>query len=257
MTDDDLLKRGAVAAVLDALRRDVSLVIVNAEIMDMSMSRVIQPRWIHFDADRVYGPGDMDRLLIELDEGRNYAGGVIIKRSIWIAREKECYYGSSFVFLGVIFQERLPGDAIVIAKPLISYRFGNVHTFSHRMFETYLVKLPALVRSMAVSETAKDKVCDGKTWRDSQDLLLWRGRGIYSVREYRQWIRPTRRSMHETLIPGIIALTPGVIANAILVLYYTILRRPFRGVWEPKLVLQALKESPFYFRNLWLFKRGS
>jgi abequosyltransferase len=255
MTDDDLLKPGAVAKVLKALRRDLSLVIVNAEIMDFRMSKVLQQRWIHFDVDRRYEPDDMDRLLVELGEGRKYVGSVVIKRAIWLARDRERYYGSSFVFLGVIFQEPLPGDALIIAEPLVSYRMGNAHTFSQRMFETYLVKFPALIGSLAPSEAAKTEVCNQETWRDFRDLLLWRARGLYSLHEYRQWIRPTQSSVRDIVIPSIVARMPGALANAMLVLYCIVIRRPFRGLWEPEFLLQMLRESRFHCRNWRFFKR--
>jgi len=59
MPDDDLLNPGAVAAVLEALRRDYSLVLVNAEAKDHRMSSTLIPTCIDISSDRVYGPGDV------------------------------------------------------------------------------------------------------------------------------------------------------------------------------------------------------
>lgn len=253
MTDDDLLKQGAVSAVLRALRSEVSLVVVNAEVRDFGMSKVLQRRWIHVESDRVYTPDEMDRLFVEIGDGLTYAGGVVIKREIWLSRERERYYGSMFIFLGVIFQKRLPGDAMIIADPLISYRSGNAHSFSSAFFETYMVKFPSLVWSLSVADWAKRQICEAEPWRDTRELFLWRGRGSYSQREYRRWIRPGR-GIRDTWAPGLIALLPGSLVNALLVSYYSIIRRPYRGVWAPALILQTLRKSSFHVRNWRAFK---
>ncbi len=253
MADDDLLKSGAVAAVLGAIGSDVSLVVINAEVRDFGMSEVVQGRWIHLESDRLYPPEDTDRLFVEMGDGLTYAGSVVIKRGIWLARERERYYGSMFIFLGVIFQERLPGDARIIVDPLVSYRSGNTHTFSLAYFETYMLKFPALVWSLPLADWAKRKICDPERWRDARELFLWRARGSYSWREYRQWILPGRR-VRDTLVPALIALLPAAGVNAWLVFYYSIFRRPYRGVWEPAIILQALRQSPFHVRNWRAFK---
>ena len=255
MADDDLLKPGAVEAILKTLRRDVSLAIVNGEVRDLNMSKVLQRRWLDFESDRVYGPGDMDRLVLDVGHVLSYIGCIVIKREIWLAREKERYYGSLFIFLGVIFQECLPGETLVIAEPFISYRMGNTHTFSPKMFETLMVNFPSLVWSLTLSESAKGKICSAEPWRNFQELFLLRGRGYYSMTEYRRWIRPRLRSIHEKLTPALVALLPGVLANAVLVFYYSVTRRRYKGACLPQAMLELLRESRFHLRNWRVFKR--
>ena len=55
-TDDDLLKPGAVAAVLEATRKNYSLIVVNAEVRTTDLSVCLQTRRVVSDEDRVYGP---------------------------------------------------------------------------------------------------------------------------------------------------------------------------------------------------------
>ena len=52
----------------------------------------------------------------------SFIGCVIIKKTVWEARNKEEYYGSFFVHVGVIFQSTPAEDTLVIAEPLISIR---------------------------------------------------------------------------------------------------------------------------------------
>lgn len=74
--------------------------------------------------------------------------------------------------------------------------------------------------------------------------------------EYRRLIRPRLHSVHEMLAPALAALLPGALVNALFVFYYSTTRRLYQGVWEPEVVLQAMKQSPFHLRKLRVFKRA-
>lgn len=251
MTDDDLLKPRAIESVLQALRRDWSFIIVNAEARSFDMSKVVQDRCINVDSDRVYTSTDIDQLFADLGGMLTYVGGFIVKREIWIAREKERYFGSMFTHVGVIFQKHLPGDALVIAEPYISYRMGNAHTWSPRTFEVFLINWPSLVWSLELSDWAKRKVCAPEPWRDFQELLWCRGRGCYSLNEYRMLVRPRLPRIREKLIPLMVALLPGIPVNAFCILYFAVTSCERRGVW-----LQFMRESRYYFRNWRIFERN-
>ncbi len=243
MSDDDLVKPGAVTAVLEALCQDFSLVILNAEFSDFSMSKVLHRRWLDFETDRTYDPENLDRLFLDLGTRIGYVGGIVIKRTIWLARERTQYYGSWFVFLGVIFQSRLPGKAVVIAEPLISYRMDNTHTFSRESREIMFLKWPALLDSLPISELARRKA----PWRSPKWLLILRGLGLYSHTEYRRWIRPQQRSIRARLTPALIAQLPGVLVNAFFCLCFSPRQDRF-------LILRSMHESPLHVRNWRIFK---
>lgn len=255
--DDDWLLPDAIATVLNALRRDLSLVVVNVEYRDFTMSKVVQPRGFHFESDRLYRTGEMERLFLETGVVLKYVGSVVIKRAIWLERQRQQYYGSWFIWLGVIFQEHLPGEALAIAKPLISYRKGNTHTYSPLYSEIWFSKLPQVVGSFkTVSESAKAQFWKrAEQWSNFPELLRWRAFGLYSMNEYRRWIRPRLGSMHARLAPRLIALLPGALVNALFVIYYSVTRRP-RGVWRPEMELESLRESPFHYTNWRFFKRS-
>lgn len=249
MTDDDLVKPGAVARVLRELDRDLSLVIANIDVMDYKLSKTLQPNLLRLTSDRLYGREEMDRQFVELDETTAFIGNVIIKQALWLGRERERFYGSMFIHVGMIYQEHLPGQALVIAEPLVGYRMGNTHTYAPMINEVFYDKWPSLVKSLAVSESARRQVRSAEPWRSLQWLLLLRGRGYYSLTEYRQWIRPRLGSKLERLTPVIIAMLPGVLINTLFVCYYTI--RQDRGNW-----LQTMRQSRFYLWNWRSRKRG-
>lgn len=243
MSDDDLLKPGAIARVLHELRRDLSLIMVNEELRDFSMSRIMQHSVLDFESDRTYGPREMDLLFTEVSQELiMYIGAVVIRRAIWLERERERFYGSLYIHVAVIFQAHLPGETLVIAEPLISYRMGNTSAFSYTDSEVVFGNWPSLLESLALSESARRKVRSAQPWRHPHWLLVIRGAGHYSLNEYRRWVRPRLRSIHEKACPLAVALLPGVLVNTLLILYYSA-RRSNR--W-----LQVMRGSRFYFRNL-------
>jgi abequosyltransferase len=250
MSDDDLLKPGALSAVLQAIQGNLSLVLVNAELRDFSLSNVVHPNFFNVGSNCAYGPGEMDRLFSEMGEYLGYIGCVVIKRAIWLAREKERYYGSMFIHVGVIFQEHLPGTTLVIAEPFIIIRGGNTHSFWAKGFEIMLFRWPSLVWSLAPSETAKIRVCTAEPWRNLQPLLLLRALGLYSLPDYRRWIRPRLHSRWESVTPIFVVLLPGVLVTALFVIYYSVTGRQ-------RWVLSELRNSRFHLRNWRTFNRGS
>jgi abequosyltransferase len=250
MSDDDLLKPGAVAAVLKALRRDFSLLIVNAEVRDTNRSNVPRGRWLNIDSDRVYGTEEMDHIFSELGNYRGYIGWVVIRRAIWLARDRQRHCGSLGNHLWVIFQERLPGKTLMMAETFISFQPSRpeLRPSNSKIFERAAFTGPSLVWSLALSEWAKKRVCLAEPWRSPKFLLWMRAMGSYTLTEYQRSIRPRLRSPWEALTPTVIAVLPGVLANTLLLFYFVAMGRH-------RELLPELKRSPLCLRNWLMSKR--
>lgn len=249
MTDDDLLREGAVSAVRAAIRRSPSLVIVNAEVRNPDLSEVVEARRLAFPADRKYNGQDLDRIFAETAFYLSFIGCVVIRRSIWLSRDRESYYGSLFVHMGVIFQQPLPGEVIALAEPFITIRYG-IANWIRREFEIWMFKYPEFIWSFPlVSAEAKAAVTPRQPWRKAARLLLFRAKGAYTRAEYTKWIRPQLRSVAERIRFGGVLLVPGSIANVLALLYCAVSRK------SVGLKLVELKNSPHYFRN-WLRRSG-
>lgn len=205
--DDDFVRPGAVARVLDALARDYSLVIVNVDVRDASLSTVLSPNLLGIHQDYVFSPGDMDGLFRKVGAMLGYLGCGIIKRSIWIERERSRYYGSYFVHLGVMFQRALPGETHVIAQPLISVRAAN-QSWLEWQFEITMIYWPSLVLSFPLDERTKRKACTARRWVRLGNLLSGRARGRYSFNVYQRSFRPRFWSRWQKLVHSLIAVMP-------------------------------------------------
>jgi abequosyltransferase len=251
MSDDDLLKPGAIGAVLEALQAGPSLVIVNAEVRSFDFSRLMEDRRLQFDSNREYAAADMDRLFIETGQYLTFIGAVVIRREIWLQRPKDAYFGSLFIHVGVIFQQPLPGITLVLARPLISIRYGNA-MWKPREFEIWMFKWPGLVWSLGgLSDRARNSHCPAEPWRRPKSLLYYRARGTYSMREYHHWIEPRLGAGGGGPMARAVARTPGVFANLLVLLYYTA-----RGArW--RMAVFDMMQSRYYFRNWLSPSRGS
>lgn len=249
MPDDDVVKPGALSRILKALQSSPSVLFVNVESRNFDLSQVLQPRWLAFGEDRVYRTNEIDTLFEEMGDALKYLGCCIIRRELWLGRERAQYYGSLYIHIGVIFQRPLPGDAVVVVQPCIIYRWGNAHAWSSQLFETLILNLPALVQTLSVSDSARRKLCSSKPWTSFQELLFCRAKGCYSLSEYRRLVRPKLHSIREAVIPVVVALLPGLLVNAWFVSFYSITGRLYRDMWQSSVLTESMKGSCFHLSN--------
>jgi glycosyltransferase involved in cell wall biosynthesis len=246
-TDDDILKPGAIHAVLAEARHDYGLILVNAEVRNASLSEVLEARRLPIVTDRFYQPDDSERLFIDAVDYLSFIGGVVIKRSVWNERDKQSYYGTVFVHVGVIFQAPMPGGVAVLAEPLISIRYGNA-LWTPRSFDISLFRWPELVWSFPIiSEFAKRQAIPREPWRSLKALLIYRARGAFSMREYRTLPKLSTRPRAWRLAARVIALVPGLPLNASLVVFFSAFGRFY---WRNGMRLVDLKNSRFYYRRV-------
>ncbi len=243
MSDDDLLKPGAIQAILEAARRDYPLIIVNSEVRNIDLSELVVPSRLPFNTDQVYAPTDNQRLFIDTAYYISFIGCVVVRRQLWNERQKEQYIGTEFVHIGVIFQSPFNGEVLVIARPWIVIRYGNA-SWSSRYFSIWMFKFPQLIWSFShFADTAKERITPKEPWRRWKILTVSRAAGSYSLREYNQWIAPRSELQRDLFIPRLIALIPGCFVN-FMVLAYFLRFRPQDGIG-----IIDFKASPFYYNN--------
>ena len=220
-TDDDLLKEGAVTTILAAISKGYDLVVVNAEVRDKNLRDVVEDRRIASSSDRVFGPAETDGLIVEALYYLSFIGGVVVRRSLWLERERRAYFGTEFVHVGVLFQKPLPNGALVIAKPYIVIRSGNAQ-WSTRSFEIWMFKWPRLLWSFGhISDAAKCRVSAKEPWRAFAVLLRQRSLGSYTPESYRKYLQDAPAGPIWKAGARLIAGLPMPIASAIRALYWS------------------------------------
>jgi len=249
--DDDVFKPDAIATVLSALRTDFSLVLVNYECRDFTLSKVLNPQLFPgLTQDRVYTPDQIDDLFSQADSFI-FIGCIIIKRSIWLSRERSRYHGSLFAHLGVIFQDRLPGNTLIVAKTCVSYRENYRKTFvGKELFEAGIVRWPALIATLAISDAAKRRKIS--TIPSAPHLLFDRAMNVYCLALYQRYIAPRRLSLQKRIVFALIAATPVTLVNTALIIFYRWLSRNHKR----KVIVWWLRHSDVNLLNRWQFLRS-
>jgi abequosyltransferase len=176
--------------------------------------------WLMTDDDLVV-PDAIDRILTVLEENIDllladlltFIGCVVVRRSLWLERDRQSYYGSLFVHVGVIFQA--PIDSIfVIADPLVRIRYGNA-MWTSRGFEIWMFKWPQLIWPFVrFSASARQAITEREPYRNVKRLIWSRAIGCYSMTEYKRYLGGAQ--MPSSLA---VALIPAVWLNAFSSLY--------------------------------------
>jgi len=242
-TDDDLMKQGAVSKVLAATSQQYDLIIVNAEVRTADLAQTLEPSRLRLRGDCVYRPTEWERLFADTAEYLTFVGGVVIKREVWKARNKDPYIGTGFIHFGVLFQSVLSGDTLVIAEPLIEIRYGDaLYMRTSRYFEIWMFIWPELIWSLpSISDSLKLRMCPREPWRSKRALLQFRAKGSFSRSEYDIWLKNRFDSRWDKIVTRLIASFPGSALNFLAIIRY------HQSGKLPGQFLVDLVKSPFYF----------
>jgi glycosyltransferase involved in cell wall biosynthesis len=232
MTDDDLLRPNAVASVLEKLTCESDLVVVNAEVKNADFSTTLSPTLGALSNEDQFELTSHDAIFQRTAQALSFIGCVIIRRSLWLSRNRVNYYGTCFIHVGVIFQSPAIVSVEVIVDPLITIRYGNA-MWTPRGFEIWMFKWPTLIWSFSdFSDRAKATICPLEPWRQLKNLVLQRAVGGYSYQEYSKFLM-NKVSGFSRIMPLVIAVTPAGLINALASLYCLVLnRRAISGVYD-------------------------
>jgi len=207
-TDDDLLRPGAVAAVKTAIKKGYDLVVVNFELRDRQLSTVLKHQQIVIQGNKVYAPNDMESFFVDALDCLSFIGAMVIRRSLWLNRDRELYFGTEFNHIGVIFQKPMTAPAAILSDPYIIARAGN-HQWAPRSFEVWMFKWPKLVWSFKdISNEAKLMVIHREPWRKFKNLIRHRSIGGYNIQFYREHFSTMRANVLWKFCAWLIACFP-------------------------------------------------
>ncbi len=208
MTDDDIVQPGAIRKILAHLEAGHDLVVASCEIRDVLLRTTLVDSRPGLSEDRVFQPGDWEEFCRRSVVHLTFVGAVIVKRSLWLERHPESFFGSGLVHVGVIFSAPVQGSVLIIAEPLVVIRYGNA-MWSKRGFEIFMLQWPELIWSLrGIQDAAKQSITPRDPWRLWRVLLLQRAYGRYSLVEYRTYLQRRFSSPMQRGTARLIALIP-------------------------------------------------
>jgi glycosyltransferase involved in cell wall biosynthesis len=124
--DDDIPKPGAVETLLSHLHQgDYGMVVVNGATFNNNFSRLVEPQRVRASADRIYLPGEHERLLAETASYITFLGGLVVRKDLWDSVSATPFLESDYVHVAVAYRYIVGHRALLIAKPLINIRLGG------------------------------------------------------------------------------------------------------------------------------------
>jgi len=225
-TDDDILKPGAVKAVLRAIAEGYSAIVANAEVCNVDLSAVLGARRVPLLTNRDYADDAAGREQFFRDTGNylSFIGGLIVERQQWLSQERARYHGTSFAHVGVLFGGSWRGKAFLLADPWISIRLGNSEWVGRR-FEIWMFRWPTLIWSFDhFSDSSKSAVCRREPWNRLRSLLYFRALRVYDADSYRTRLRPLVPGLFRRAVLGAIARVPIAVARLVVTSYCILFR---------------------------------
>jgi abequosyltransferase len=232
MTDDDLLYPGAIKRLLAAIEDNIDLVVVNAEVKNINFSKTLDEAICKIQVDRKFDVKNNEEFFRETAQALSFIGCVVIRRDVWISRDRTSFYGTLFIHVGVIFQSPPIKKVNFIAEPLIAIRYGN-GMWTPRSFEIWMFKWPELIWSFSdYSDDTKEIVVQREPWRIVRPLIFYRAMGAYNVAEYYGFIANKINGLTR-LMYLFIAIFPASLLNTSISLYYVLMNRNNRrGMYD-------------------------
>lgn len=228
LTDDDIIMNGSIMKILDHLNLDIySILVINSELRSRDLSEVYRNKQLVYSTDRVFN-NTLDEYTLFFKEVSNYLsfiGCLIIKKEIWIERERLKYYGSEFIHLGVIFQKQLPEKILIISEPYISIRMNN-SLWTSRAFKIWFVNWPKLINSFHLfTQSDRKSVVSIKPLSQIIKLLYYRALGVFGFEEYKLLVSTYSLNFFEKLGLKVILYSNKTILSYFMIIYSIIFNR--------------------------------
>jgi abequosyltransferase len=229
--------------VLNEIYKGYSLIVVNAQVMNRDFSKVLENKRLQIDANELYDESKLEQLFHLVIPYISFIGCVVINRDLWMQREKNRYFGTEFIHVGVIFQATLPAGALVMAEPYITIRYGNAQ-WTKRAFEIWLFKWPNLLGSFVhISEQSRQEYQKTQSWHRLRKIIIYRAMGAYSLKEYQKWFASSNSSFWWKVVVLFVAIMPACFVNLFLLSYLKMAKK------EP-LLIAALENNENSIMNI-------
>ena len=235
-SDDDLVEDGCINYLLSKIKTNLySIILLNSSIHNIDFSRKVANQYLKLTNDiEFHGTKNgNEEFFIKSADYLSFIGCVVIEREEWIKRNKERYFGSEFIHVGVIFQQLFVKKQLIISFPYIKIRLGNSQWYG-RAFKIWIYNWPNLIWSFyQFSDESKSKIIPKYQTDQFFKLLYFRALGVYTFDDFKIFKFPN----------GIIS-----IIKYYLIKFFTILPKFFTRL--PYIVYAYIFKKEYMLRDL-------
>jgi hypothetical protein len=160
--------------------------LINSSIHNIDFTKKISNQYLKINNDMEFKgtKEESEQFFLNSADYLSFIGCVVIEREEWITRNKDKYFGTEFIHVGVIFQRDFLKKQLIIAFPYIKIRLGNSQWYG-RAFKIWIYNWPQLIWSFnQFSDESKSKVIPKYQTDQFFKLLYFRALGVYKKDDF-------------------------------------------------------------------------
>jgi len=211
LTDDDLIVKGSIENILDNIKYKYDLIVTSSIIKDNKMSKTYVKARPNIRKNIVFKPNQMHKFIKTVTDQLTFVGSIIIKKEVWMKVEREKYFGTGFVHVGVIFDQILTNNILVMKDPVTIIRFGVGH-WQERAFKIWMIDWPELIWSFKFLAFKSKRILSKKEpWKNIKALLFMRSINNYNYNIFNKYISKKPINLFLKILSLLISIFPRFI----------------------------------------------
>jgi glycosyltransferase involved in cell wall biosynthesis len=248
-SDDDLIETGAVEKIIQSLRWNPEVLVLNSSVHTKKYKNVLVDRVLKQNKNHFY-IDDGKTAFKDLGNYLSFIGAIVVRRYFWLSRQRQAYQGSAFAHLAVIFQLPLPKKIILLVEPLVKIRYGNSE-WAPRGFDIWFQNWPNLIYKLGHLPSGHLKFVAGQSYYQLiKFCVFYRAIALYDKKKYDDIVKGKYKSF-SGLIFLVIALVPAKIVNIVAITLSLFTKNSLSNVY----MLSNSPESPSFSKRIARFYR--
>lgn len=225
--DDDVIKDNALNDILDELKHDYDLIVVNASLYNLDLSKEIEYRHLPITSDKYYYGNNIDNAFVELSLYTSFIGSLVVKKDLWEKIDYKKYLKTGFVHVGIVYEYLNTNSKVLfVSNPLINIRLGN-SGWSRNSFEIWhILWVKAINQIPNYSKKMKRMVYSDLNDISLKGFMIERAKGSLRIDVYKRFIEKESNISLKTKIYLRILLLVPIFFLKTLFKFYLLLKKP-------------------------------
>jgi glycosyltransferase involved in cell wall biosynthesis len=243
--DDDIINDNAIITILDNIKSDYDLIIVNSSLYSLDLSEKLKDKHHPFEKNKVYKKNSKNEVFSDMCFYTSFIGCLIVNRNEWIKVDFNKYLNTGFIHIGIVYEYLNNSSTVMfISDPLVSIRLGN-SGWTYNSFEMWYINWGNVIRNLPnYPENLKKNYILDINNISIKALTFERAKGSFRYDIYKKYIKPNASipSLKKEII-RFISLSPKVILTFMWLLYLNY-KRPSSfeyNLYELKSTLRDIK----------------